>query len=394
MSLNSVLKIADQTVLRRASRTDAFAIVDLYRRVYEGTYSDPVMGDPQLLQAALKQSEYFWFVGEQSGALVASVVYRYDPENALAKVYGAVVEPSCRGQGLTEKLMIFGYETLRKQTPPVEVVYATTRTVSSAPQKLTANLGYKKLGVFPNVHKTDGYETHCLTAKFTEAALQMRFTDFELHPKVAPIFEITRKECGLAPLPIASRKSVSWVKSVLSQDPAGCELEVIQAEKFVKYRFNQEKAGGLGHHWFFPFHEPNLLLTTADQSIEVFCFFSLLDQHCVLIGVRDANHLGLLRILEQSSRMLRDLGARYVEFIMRADEIEKIESSIQAEFIPGAYFPSMHQSGEWRFDFVSFSRSFEILNFKNLSLEGVNRDYILQYFNLWKDISLPSLDSD
>jgi hypothetical protein len=353
-----------------------------------------MMGNAAELEEALARDEYHWIVAESAGEIVGSVVYRYDRVNALAKVFGAVVEPRFRGANLTEAMMKYGYDSLLSEIPPIEVVYATTRTVSPAPQKLTANLGYKKLGIFPNVHKTEGYETHCLTALFTQSAFESRFTDFSLHPSVAPLYEIARGECGLSPLPVASQEKMRQIRSAADlPHPTNISLEFIQAPAFVRHRFLEEKRILGGHHWFYPFHEPNLLLTSADQSIEVFCFFSPIDKHCILIGIRDTQGEGTFRILDAASKLLHDLGARYIEFIIRADEIEKIEMAIEAEFIPCAYFPSMHRNGEIRHDFVAFSRSFEILNFRNLKLEGVNRQYLVQYFNIWKEQSfLPLAD--
>jgi RimJ/RimL family protein N-acetyltransferase len=377
---------------RRASARDAYPIADLYRRVYSGTYSDPMMSHPELLVESLAKSEYHWIVAESAGDIVGSVVYRYDPINALAKVYGGVVDPACRGHNLTEEMMKFGYRGLSETDPPVEVVYATTRTVSPAPQKLTANLGYKKLGIFPNVHKTAGYETHCLTALFSENAMRSRFADFALHPKVVPLFELARKECGLPALPSVSQEHVDRLRVTSnSEGRSPLILEFVQAPYFVKHRFEEQKRSSRGHHWFYPFHEPNLMLTNADQSAEVFCYFSQADKHCVLIGIGDKKGEGIYRILSTATEVLHDLGARYMECIIRADEVEKTEMALQAEFIPCAYFPSMHGSGKLRHDFVVFSRSFEILNFRNLKLEGVNRQYLLQYFNTWKEISLSAI---
>jgi hypothetical protein len=89
--------------------------------------------------------------------------------------------------------------------------------------------------------------------------------------------------------------------------------------------------------------------------------------------------------------VLNGLGARYLEFIMRADDLENIDAVLTSKFIPSAYFPAMHREEEGRYDFVVFSRSFEILNFRDLSLEGINQKFMLQYFNLWKELSLPAL---
>lgn len=371
--------------MKRANSDDAFLIAELYTHVYRGTYADPMMASPDLIIEALSSLEYHWIVAEQSGHIVASVVYRYDSANALAKVYGAVVHEKFRGKDLTEKLMRFGFEGLKKAKPPVQVVYAMTRTVSPAPQKLTANLGFKKVGIFPNVHKTDLYETHGLTVLLNKKAVEGRFKDFELHPKVAGLYSLVQKECELPDLPIAKMKTS---KPRITKKLKPLNLEVIHAPKFVSHRFNEESGDGRQRNWFFPFHAPNLLLTSADQKTEVFCYLSSKDKHCVIIGVRDDAKLGLHRILNSAVWTLHEIGARYIELILRADELNTIETVIQSEFIPCAYFPAMYLSNKKRHDFVVFSRSFEILNFRNINLDGVNKQYLLQYFNLWKETSI------
>lgn len=261
-------------ILRRARPEDASFIVDLYQRVYQGSYSDPMMANSFDLRGALGKSGYHWMVAEAPGVahsqIVGSVVYRYDPQNALAKVFAAVVDPAYRGHALTEKLMTLGYQQLEKASPPVEVVYATTRTVSPAPQKLTAHLGYKKLGIFPNVHRTTDYETHGLTALLSQTALEKRFTQFEQHPSILPIYQIAAEECGLPPMKAANPADFQGKNSISSSHFA---LEPIQAPEFVRHRFREKLHVVREHHWFFPFHEPNLLLSTPDQAVEVFCSF-------------------------------------------------------------------------------------------------------------------------
>lgn len=93
-------------------------------------------------------------------------------------------------------------------------------------------------------------------------------------------------------------------------------------------------------------------------------------------------------MLEQAAQTLHELGARYLEFIIRADQLQKIDLAIQSSFIPCAYFPAMQNAGDQRHDFVAFSRSYETLNFRNIRLEGVNRELLSQYLDLWKEISL------
>jgi ribosomal protein S18 acetylase RimI-like enzyme len=336
---------------RQALPTDALRISLLYQEVYEGTYSDPLMRDLKLLKNALSSDYYYWSVAEARGEIVASVVYRIDRENRLAKVFGAVVLPFYRGHKITQNLMAFGHEHLKSRQTAIEVIYATTRTVSIEPQKLTQNLGYKRLGIFPNVHKTEEYETHALTAYFSASAFEQRYELFTLHPKLAPLYEIVRMECGLPALPISTSKPGTWKKS---ETKTPLRLEVIHAPEFVKYRFSQLRKAKNTHDWFFPFQEPNLMLSSADQRVEVFAYLEK-DQHCVLIAIHDEDEVGLARILEATTKVLRKNAARYIEFIIRADEIGKIQVALETSYIPSAYFPAMQLSEEGiRYDFVVF----------------------------------------
>jgi hypothetical protein len=372
-------------LIKRATSSDAFLIAELYNHVYRGQYADPMMSSPDLIMQVLSNKDYHWIIAKSKDLIVASVVFRYDEQNTLAKVYGAVVHEKYRGKNLTEKLIHFGFDGLKKIKKPAQVLYAVTRTVSPAPQKLTLNLGFKKVGIFPNVHKTDLYETHGLTVILSQQALESRFQNFELHPAISNLFEIVRKQCGLPRLEIAK---VEFSFSKIKSKKRNLDLEAIHAPGFVIHRFNVEKKGKNKHNWYFPFHEPNLLLTSPDQKIEVFCYLSAKDKHCVIIGVRDVNKIGLQIILNSAMWVLHEIGARYIELILRADDLKTIDTVIKTEFIPCAYFPAMYLSEKMRYDFVVFSRSFEILNFKNMKLDGVNKQYLLQYFNLWKETSI------
>lgn len=368
-------------IIRKAVPGDEARISGLYQEIYRGTYPDPLMTKVSVLAEALRKDEYLWVVADTGDAIVGSVVYRIDNENLLAKVFGAVVLPEFRGSNLTQRLMTFGVEQMS-----AEIIYATTRTVTPVPQKLTASLGYKKLGIFPNVHKTEDYETHALTALVLPAALARRHADFELHARIAPLFDLVQAECQLPDLPIlADPPNVSPANR--AEAP---QFEMISATRFVQHHFRQEKAEVARHRWFFPFQEPNILLTTPDQSVEVYAFLSETDKHCVIMGIRRPEHggPGFETILDAACRFLRDQAARYLEFIVRADEAATIEAALACDFIPCAYFPALMLQGERRYDFVVFSRSFEILDFKNIKLEGLNRQYLELYYDHWRGVAL------
>jgi RimJ/RimL family protein N-acetyltransferase len=219
-----------------ASADDIFHLAEIYFDVYEGTYSDPLMRDPQAIKNYILSQEGFWFIAKtEEGQVVASVLINYDQENLIAKAYGAVVRHEFRGKNLMEDLLQFGIDYLKEHTNGVDIIYSTTRTVNEAAQTLTENLGFKKLGIFPNTHRTRDFETHCLTAIITPEALAKRHSDYKIHHDLENLFNIVAGEIPLPPL--ESIVPVSPTKELID---AG-ELEVIRSKKFVNYRYNQLK---------------------------------------------------------------------------------------------------------------------------------------------------------
>ena len=89
-----------------------------------------------------------------------------------------------------------------------------------------------------------------------------------------------------------------------------------------------------------------------------------------------------------ANKLLRDAGARYIEVITRADRPKIIESILKAKFIPCGYFPAFQLIGDKRYDFIILSRSFEIFDFQNVKLKGMNQVYLEEYFKAWKRMSL------
>jgi hypothetical protein len=85
---------------------------------------------------------------------------------------------------------------------------------------------------------------------------------------------------------------------------------------------------------------------------------------------------------------LRNAGARYIEVIVRADRPKILESIMRAKFIPCGFFPAFQMVNDKRHDFVVFSRSFEIFDFQNVKLKGLNQVYLEEYFKAWKRMSL------
>jgi hypothetical protein len=388
--MGTLSKRKNDVLLRRATEEDIFKISELYFEVYNGTYPDPIISNLKLMKNFISNMDNYWMVGEKDNQLVASLIYEYDPQHKIAKAFGAVVSTKVRKAGIAEALMWFALELINEDTKNgLELTYATTRTVHPVAQLLTNKLDFKKLGIFPNVHRTTDYETHCLASRFSERALENRFKDFKLHPKIMPLFKLAQQELALPDLEEAFLK-----ENMPFELLHNFKLEVINAPSFVLERFLKVKQEGKLDNSFFPFHTPNVLITSPDQSTEAFLFINEVDRHCVIIGINSDqtfqhNHLSLLK---QIVDLLRSMNVRYIETIVRADKTNEIENVLKAKFIPCAYFPAFqltsNDKGEVRHDFVVFSRSFEIFDFSNIQLEGIYKEFLILYFEMWKEISL------
>lgn len=366
-----------------ATEEDISQISQLYYDVYEGTYPDPLMRDFNLMRRFIESAEGFWFITKDDhGKVIASVLAAYSQEDLIAKTFGAVVRNEFRAKGIMEELLGFGIKWLREKTPGVDVIYSTTRTVNEAAQTLTEKLGFKKLGIFPNAHRTNDYETHCLTAIISPEALAKRKSDYQIHHEMESLYKIVAGEVGLEDkAPIVPEKP----SKVLI---APGDLEVVNSPKFVSYRYNALKSEKKLEFEFFPFHQPNLVILTPDQSIELFCHLSPVDGYCVIVGGRMPGNMNFTELFLSANKLLRTAGARYIEAIVRADRPKILESILRAKFIPCGFFPAFQKVNDRRHDFVVFSRSFEIFDFQNVKLKGLNQVYLEEYFKAWKRMSL------
>ncbi len=367
-----------------ATESDIFQISQLYFDVYEGMYPDPLMKDVSLIKNFINSHQGFWFITkDEKNNIIASVLACYDQENLIAKAFGAVVRHEYRGQGVMEDLLGFGIEYLKSHTPAgVDVIYSTTRTVNEAAQTLTEKLGFKKLGIFPNAHRTNDYETHCLTAIITPAALEKRFKNYRLHHNLQSLYQVVNSEIPLGELETVAPEAPTKVLVTPG------ELEVIQSPKFVAFRYETLKAEKRLEFEFFPFHQPNLMIISPDQSIELFCHLSAVDGYCVIIGGKMPSNLNFTELFLKTNRLLRDAGARYIEVIVRADRPKILESILKSKFIPCGFFPAFQLINNQRYDFLVLSRSFEIFDFQNVKLKGLNQIYLEEYFKAWKRMSL------
>lgn len=366
-----------------ANKGDIFQLAKVYHEVYGGTYPDPMMKDFTLMEQFITSPNNYWIVAKSGNEIIGSVIYRYYPNHRLGKVYGAAVLPEFRRHGLTAEMMKIGLIKVKEAVKDLEVVYATTRTIHEGAQKITESLGYKKIGILPNVHKTSQFETHCVVALYEAKALSKRHTSYRLHHKLADLFSLVQRELLIDMPPLVKPDSPSRVFQKVEN------LEIIDdAPKFVAFRYEALKAKHKLLFKYYPFDNPNFMLLTPDQTTEVFLDYSRVDGSVVVLGVHTERESDYADLFTTIALRLRDFGCRYLEIMVKANHPKVIESMLAAKFIPSAFFPAFQLEGEMRLDFVVMSRTFEILDFGDLKLEGLNRDYMDAYCRHWEDVSI------
>ena len=126
---------------------------------------------------------------------------------------------------------------------------------------------------------------------------------------VRPFYEIVRRECGLPALAEA-----------VVENPGGSfdslpELEIIKAPKFVTHRFERLKERKSLSVHFYPFHEPNALVTDPAQRIEIFIRMIPQIQFAAVIGERLDLSVNPAELYLQLALMLREHNVTYVEII-------------------------------------------------------------------------------
>ncbi|HAN04170.1 MAG TPA: hypothetical protein DCW72_10280 [Elusimicrobia bacterium] len=367
--------------IRLARIADMRRIQMLYAEVYGAAYPIPIIADKDKMKRAIEDDEYYWLVAECQSRVIGSLVYSVDLLYRNSKAFGAVVSQEFRKHDLAFTMMKLVLDDITQTKDLVDLVYATTRTANHAPQKLTESLGFIKLGIFPNTHKVQDNETHCLTAYFTERALQRRRTTPVIIPEIAPFYEIVRRQIKLEPA------QLSDVKRDYSDHKTKIPLlnfETITATEFIKNRWKKTKSNSFFANIFMPFHEPNLILITPDQGTEVYVTYSQKDKYSVIVG-GVTNEKSFAVVLESVAQKVSQMDMSYVEVIIEAYSPELQRDALDARFIPSAYFPSAKRMEDKRYDCVVFSRTFDILDFRNVKIISLYKNFLNEYLKLWRE---------
>jgi RimJ/RimL family protein N-acetyltransferase len=362
--------------IRPARPKDRDGIRALYDDIYGPDYPLALIRDPKVTLATIKDPDHFWLVLEHNKRLVGSVLFAIDNTDRIGKVYGAVVRPELRGHDLMQHAIAAGLEELLAEDRPLELFYATTRTVTPAPGKLVARLGFVSCGVFPNVHRVSTSETHGLDVYFRPRAFRERLLAPRLVPEVVEFFQIARETLHLPDEPVIEPVDLppparDRFQFTVLDDPAAVARIYRQRLKARQLRFS-----------FFPFHEPHVLFATRDGH-EVFVHHTRADGYGAILGVR-SDVVDFAGFLDQLCDAAHGLGLRYIELLVSAFDPLKQAQAWQARFLPCAYFPAMKiTTGGKRMDYLVFSRSFETLDFTQIQLDGTRKRYLQAFVKCW-----------
>jgi len=107
------------------------------------------------------------------------------------------------------------------------------------------------------------------------------------------------------------------------------------------------------------------------------------DKYSVFIG--GYTDLDPTIILESVAKKMQELNMAYLEILFDAYTPELHRAAIDARFIPSGYFPAAKLEKGVRYDCIVFSRTFDVLDFRNVRLSSLYRNFLKEYIKLWRE---------
>ncbi|MBC7544304.1 MAG: GNAT family N-acetyltransferase [Candidatus Sericytochromatia bacterium] len=357
-----------EIVVRRATPDDAEGIYQLYRAIYHGEYTLPIVNLRAERALALADPDCYWLVNEFEGQIIGSVIFQIDRRTRNGKVSAAAVLPDYRRLDLMFHSIGAGIQKLLFDERQCDVVYATTRTRSMGPTRLLRKLKFVSLGLFPNVHRLAEYETHGLMAFFHPEAFAIRRMTPHLIPEMAGFYDIVRSGFGL---------EAAYVEA----NDGHLAMEIVRGED-VNAEFERLRDADQLLLQCFPFHTPNYMFrATTGGNIRAFLTRDGKDGHASLVGLQvdrqDMIHIA--HILDVIFELGHDIGIDYLEMLIPAYEPMIQAAALQAEFLPCGYFPSFEYSEGTRLDYIVCARTTLPLNFANVQMTPRDRRFLDVY---------------
>lgn len=370
----------------RATAKDIPALLGLYGLVYGRTYPLAIGTDPAVMLSVIENCDHLWLVvRDEHNQLIASLVAEQDLMNKIGRLQALVVHPDHRRLNLGSKLAQEMVLRTLGADGLLNSLYTTTRTVSIGPQAIFLNLGFLPLGVFPNAHRVKEYETLTLLAKFRDGVLESRPQAAEVPEKISPILQVLNSLLA----PSEQRVIQTCNKPPRVSTDKEHEFEIIYAPDFVKRKFLVDFTDPYDR--FYPFHEPNLLISAKGGGPEIYAYFSQQDGYCTIVGGAEP-FWSLSPSVDTLVRQLLSFGASYVETLMSLKNTDSLKVLLEHQFLPSAVYPAMTcLNGELQ-DFVLLSRTAEPLNFRGMSVDHRLKPYLDQFVKLWSQMHFETME--
>lgn len=376
-------------VIEKAKVSDVDELMKLYFLIYQNNYPLAICSDREVMAATIVDPNTHWYITREpkTHAIIASTVFETDPLYLIGKLTGVVVHPDYRKRDIASHMIARGTSELLLPLGPMRSIYTTTRTISRGPQIMCLKNGFIPLGIFPNAHKIQEFETLTLMAKYGDGVLQSKPPFPAVPEKIVPMLRVFQENnhidqpIAVCP-PIQDRK-----KRVEPHEQLAFEL--ITAPHYVLRRFNQMYTDPYDR--FFPFHKPNILMTSTNGEVEIFGYINAADGHLAIVVLNQPIYrLGsrLRPLLHQ----LRGIGVSYIEVLIGMQFTASLYALAEAQFLPSAIYPAMYEIDHKVSDFVVMSRTLEPLNFRGMRIEGGFKPYVDLYVKQWKDMYLETLE--
>ncbi|MEZ7891722.1 MAG: GNAT family N-acetyltransferase [Candidatus Wallbacteria bacterium] len=372
-----VLPDNSRVAIKKAELSDVKGILELYENVYSGKYTLPEATNAEIAESKIKDPHYLWLLATKSKKIIGSVIFEIEPEHRLGKIYGAAVLSEYQGKNIMHFMAREVIEELCDRLDQCDAIYATTRTVSFAPQIVLEHIGFVSLGVFPNVRRVQKHETHGLEVYFSKKAFEYRLVMPTIIPELKKVYKIVKDIFQLE-----EALMVDKLEDFPQEDSIWFiydDNEKNVAEQFEKYKKSGEKMSG-----YVPFTTPNMRFYSKDLKNEIFCNINRQDGHMAVVGFkcRSKNFTNLLNSFCRAAQAVA--GAQYVEILVSAFAPAIQKQALDARFLPCAYFPAMLRNSEGeRIDYFVMSRSFVNLDFTELHLVKNNQKFLEAFMECW-----------
>ncbi|MBF0299525.1 MAG: GNAT family N-acetyltransferase [Oligoflexia bacterium] len=378
--------------IMEANLTHTQDLLNLYFVVYGSDYPISIGYDVKVMEYALThKDEYYWLVAvNEKGTVVGSAVFQLHTKYGVGKVIAVAVLPECRGQHISTKLITEGTKIIFEQkNNGIHALYTTTRTQSVASQLMFLSNGYYPLGIFPNAHKIQNFETLTFMGAFRSDVFDKREYVSVASDKLKPILKLSNKMFG-------KKTNLQEKKSRLISEQVDIKnfskdekFEFIFAPNFVQ-KLYQESSEIESESIIWPFEIPNLLIVASKIDLKLFAYFSPKDHYCVLIGCnKKLEYYG--PHLKQLIFQMKDQGISYVEILIRLDCDGTIEYLLQNRFLPSALCSAFLEENGKFYDYIFLSRTMEPLDFSSMQIDSAFKPFIDQYINLWIDLHVSSV---